>query len=89
MNTTNCFYSNIIDYGTDWGAHNNPPQNPNYLNNMGQIVAPFPGTARPNIFLNKQQPHAYVVNPHPSHRHVMQNCDGYRTLEEFCLPHKK
>lgn len=89
MSTGNCFYSNIIEYGTDWGAHNNHhPQNPKYLNNMGQIVAPFPGTSRPNLFLfSKQQPHAYVVNPPPSHRHVMQNCDGYRTLNEFCLPH--
>ena len=27
MSTGNCFYSNIIEYGTDWGAHNNHPQN--------------------------------------------------------------
>ena len=62
-----------------------------------QSVDPFSFTgavsARPNlsyeIFLfSKQQPHLYVVIPPPTHKHVMQNCDGYRNLEEFCL-HKK
>lgn len=79
MSTGNCFYSNIVEYG------NNQQR---YLNNGGQIVAPFPGSTKPNLFLFSK-PHAYVVNPPPTHRHVMQNCDGYRTLNEFCLPHKK
>lgn len=88
MSTGNCFYSNIIEYGTDLGTLNNHPQNPTkYLNNAGQIVAPFPTTVRPNLFLySKQQPHSYIVQQPPNHRHVMQNYDGYRTLHEFC-PH--
>ena len=68
MSTGNCFYSNIIEYGTDWGAHNNHPQNPKYLNNRGQIIAPFPGTARPNLFLfSKQQTTNYHLTCKTNH----------------------
>ena len=37
MSKGNCFYSNIIEYGNKWGAHNNHPQNPKYLNNRDKL----------------------------------------------------
>lgn len=89
MSTGNCFYSNIIQYGTNWATQNNHPQNPEkYLNNMGQIISPFPGTVKPNLLLQNKPPHPYTVKQPDNHRHVMQNYDGYRTLKEFCLPYK-
>ena len=88
-NCSNDFYSNIVSYGTTWGPNNQPTNNPKQvtqkLNNMGQIIAPYPATVRPQLFINNPPPHTYQVNVPDSHKHIMQNCDGYRVLGEFCL----
>ena len=80
-NCSNDFYSNIINYGST----NRPNNNSLQLNNMGRIVAPYPATVRPQLFMNNPKPHAYTVNMPQTHTHQMKNCDGYRVLEELCI----
>ena len=86
-NCSNDFYSNIISYGTTWGPNNQPNNAPKQtmqnLNNMGQIIVPYPATVRPKLFLNNPPPHAFQVNNTPNPP-IMQNCNGYRVLREFC-----
>ena len=83
-NCSNDFYSNIINYGSNYGPNNRPNNSPQ-LNNMGQIIAPYPATVRPQLFMNNPPPHNYIVNGPKTHTHQMQNCDNYRVLGEFCL----
>ena len=49
-NCSNDFYSNIINYGSNYGPNNRLNKSPQ-LNNMGQIIAPYPATVRPQLFI--------------------------------------